>query len=63
MLIVLLTATIQLLLWRDKRIAARAVDEGEVPGYEESESPPQEGSDVDKKDAVHTYETPLVMVG
>jgi len=62
-LIVLLTAVVQLLLWRDQKIAAKALGDGEVPGYDESESLPQEGSDVDKKEAVHTYETPLVTVG
>jgi hypothetical protein len=39
------------------------VSDGEVLGYDESESLPHEGSDVDKKEAVHTYETPLVTVG
>lgn len=62
MLIVLLTAAVQLLLWRDKKIAAKAVSDGEVPGDEESESLPQEGSDVDKKGAVRTSKTPLVTV-
>ncbi len=62
MLIVLLTAIVQLLLWRDKKIAAQAVSDGVVPGYDESESLPQEGSDVDKKEAVRTYQTPLATV-
>jgi hypothetical protein len=35
-LIVLLTAVVQLLLWKDKKIAAKAVSDGEVPGDEES---------------------------
>lgn len=54
-----MTGAIQLLLWRDKRAAARAESEGEVPGYEESESPQREGSDVDEKKAIRTNEVSL----
>jgi ACS family pantothenate transporter-like MFS transporter len=61
-LIVLNTAVVQLLLWRDKKIAAKVLSDREVPGDEESESLPQEGSDVDKKGAVRTSETLLVTV-
>ncbi len=60
LLIVLLMAAVQLLLWRDKKIAAKAVNDREVPGDEESESLQQEESDVDKKGAVGTSKTPLV---
>jgi MFS transporter, ACS family, pantothenate transporter len=57
-----LTATIQLLLWRDKKTAAREDSEGQLPGYEESDSPQLEGSDIDEKKAVRSKEVPLVSV-
>jgi len=57
------TGTIQLLLWRDKKRAARNADEGELPGYEGSDSPQPEGSDVDEKKAVRTKEAPIVSLG
>jgi hypothetical protein len=53
---VLVTAAIQLLLWRDKRRAARVESEG-VPASRESDSPPP--SDIDEKKAVRTTEAPL----
>jgi hypothetical protein len=57
-----LTATVQLLLWRDKKKAVRPEDDGELSRYEESGSPQVEGSDVDEKKAVRSKEAPLVGV-
>jgi ACS family pantothenate transporter-like MFS transporter len=59
MRLVLITAAIQLLLWRDKKRAAKAETVEDLPGYEGSESPQLEGSDVDEKRAVRTKEAPL----
>jgi ACS family pantothenate transporter-like MFS transporter len=52
-LLVLVTAAIQLLLWRDKRKAARVESEG-LPASREDDSPQQQASDVDEKKAVRT---------
>ena len=57
-----MTATVQLLLWRDKKKAVRTEDDGELSRYDGSDSPQVEGSDVDEKKAVHTKEAPLVGV-
>jgi MFS transporter, ACS family, pantothenate transporter len=57
--LVLLTATIQLLLWRDKRKAARTEAVDELPGYEGSDSPQLEGSDYDEKKAIRAQEASL----
>jgi hypothetical protein len=59
MCLVLITAAIQLLLWRDKKRAAKSETVEDLPGYEGNESPQLEGSDVDEKRAVRTKEAPL----
>ena len=56
----LLTAVIQLLLWRDKRKAAKTDAVDDLHGYEGSESPHLEGSDVDEKKAIRNTEIPIV---
>jgi ACS family pantothenate transporter-like MFS transporter len=50
---VLVTAAIQLLLWRDKRRAAKVESEG-LPTSQEGDSPQLQASDVDEKKAVRT---------
>jgi MFS transporter, ACS family, pantothenate transporter len=50
---VLVTAAIQLLLWRDKRRAAKVESEG-LPASQEGDSPQLQASDVDEKKAVRT---------
>jgi hypothetical protein len=57
-----LTATVQLLLWRDKKKAARTEDDGELSRYNGSDSPQVEGSDVDEKKAIRSKEAPIVGV-
>jgi MFS transporter, ACS family, pantothenate transporter len=57
---VAVTAAIQLLLWRDKRRAAKAEIEGSLPGSRDEDSPELQASDVDEKKAVRTKEVPLV---
>jgi ACS family pantothenate transporter-like MFS transporter len=51
------TATIQLLLWRDKKRAAKTLSEDISV---ESSIPPFEPSDLDEKKTVHTEEVPVV---
>ncbi|TVY58480.1 Pantothenate transporter liz1 [Lachnellula cervina] len=60
-LLILVTATIQLLLWRDKRAAAREEAEGSLPASADSVSPPLQESDgdVDKKTAFRVGEVAL----
>ena len=57
-----MTATIQLLLWKDKKKAVRTEDDEVLPGYEGSDSPQLEGSDVDEKKAIRSKEAPVVSV-
>jgi hypothetical protein len=57
-----LTATVQLLLWRDKKKAVRTEDDGELSRYNGSDSPQVEGSDVDEKKAIRSKEAPIVGV-
>jgi hypothetical protein len=57
-----LTATVQLLLWRDKKKAVRTDDDGELSRYDGSDSPQVEGSDVDEKKAIRSKEAPIVGV-
>jgi MFS transporter, ACS family, pantothenate transporter len=54
------TATIQILLWRDKKKAARGESERSLPASEDSTSPPLQESDVDEKKAVRVKDAPLV---
>jgi hypothetical protein len=56
--LVLLTATVQLLLWRDKRNAAKL--ESQSRDSQDSDNPPLEGSDVDEKKAVRVKDTAVV---
>ncbi|TVY45481.1 Pantothenate transporter [Lachnellula occidentalis] len=58
-LLIVVTATIQLLLWRDKRMAARTESEGSVPASGHSIDPPLQESDGDEKKAVRVNEVPL----
>jgi hypothetical protein len=55
---VLLTATIQLLLWRDKRIAAKAEAENSSSS-QGSDSPPLHPADIDGKQAIDVKEVRL----
>jgi hypothetical protein len=57
-----LTATVQLLLWRDKKKPVRTEDDGELSRYNGSDSPQVEGSDVDEKKAIRSKEAPIVGV-
>ncbi len=50
---VLVTGAIQLLLWRDKRKAAKLESEG-LPASQGGDSPQLQESDVDEKKAVRT---------
>ena len=54
-----MTGTIQLLLWRDRKTAARVDSEGSLPASGDSASPPLQESDVDEKKAVRVNEVPL----
>lgn len=56
--LVLLTATVQLLLWRDKRNAAKL--ESESQESQDSDSPPLETSDGDEKKAIRVKDTAAV---
>jgi ACS family pantothenate transporter-like MFS transporter len=58
-LVVFWTASIQLLLWRDRKAAARAASEESSPEDQESGSPPLRGSDVDEKTPVDIKEARL----
>lgn len=50
--LVLVTGTIQFLLWRDKKKAAKVEPEAVPPQYQESDGPHPQGSDSDEKKAV-----------
>lgn len=52
--LVLVTATIQLLLLRDKKKAASTESEGSLPVSWDSDSPRLQGSDIDEKKAIRT---------
>jgi ACS family pantothenate transporter-like MFS transporter len=54
------TAAIQLLLWRDKRRAARAEIDGSLEASRDGDTPELQASDVDEKKAVRTNEITLV---
>ena len=54
---VIVTAVIQLLLWRDRRKAARAESEGSLPEFQDSDI---QTSDVDEKKVAGTAEVKLV---
>jgi hypothetical protein len=56
--LVLLTAIVQLLLWRDKRNAAKL--ESQSRDSQDSDNPLLEGSDVDEKKAVRVKDTAVV---
>lgn len=59
-LLVFVTAAIQLLLWRDKRNAARAVSDDSSSTGEDSDNPSLQVGSVDEKKAVRTAEiTPV----
>lgn len=58
-LLVGVTGTTQVLLWRDRRIAERRKAEDGKEEKRDSESLPLEGSDVDEKKAVSTPEVKL----
>jgi len=57
-LLVIVTATIQLLLWRDKKKAVKAESEGSLAASGETDGASLEASDINEK-AVHTKEIPL----
>jgi len=56
-LLIIVTAVIQLLLWRDRRKAARAESEGSLPEFQDSDI---QTSDVDEKKVAGTAEVKLV---
>ena len=58
-LTVALTATVQLLLWRDKKKATSAESEGSLEASQRGGSPPLHESDVDEKKAVRDTEVAL----
>jgi len=54
------TAAIQVLLWRDKKIAARAESEGSLAVSLESGSPPLEAGEFDEKKPVRDDDVKVV---
>ncbi|KAL2075029.1 hypothetical protein VTL71DRAFT_8809 [Oculimacula yallundae] len=59
-LLILWTAIIQILLWRDKKIAAKAESEGSLAGSQDSDSQVNASKDFDEKKAVRTEVAPTI---
>jgi hypothetical protein len=58
-LLIAVTGTIQLLLWRDKKRAIKVDSEGFLPEFSDSGSPALEGSEFDEKKVTRTKEITL----